>query len=63
MDILCRKGKITVKWSQGDRNALEGIISICRDLGKRADDAAAAELVAPLEKLRDRYPPPPKKGA
>ena len=54
MDILCRKGKITVKWSQGDLNALEGIISICRDLGKRADDDKAAALVAPLEELRER---------
>ena len=60
MDILCRKGKITVKWSQGDRNALEGIISICRDLGKRADDSEAAKLVGPLEALAARYSEKPE---
>lgn len=61
MDILCRKGVVKVKWSKSDRSALDTVIANCLDLGKRADDAAAAELVPLLEKLRERYPPPAKK--
>ena len=61
MDILCRMGVTTVRCSKSDRNALDTIIANCRDLGKKADDMAAAELVPALENLRDRYPPPAKK--
>lgn len=60
MDILCRKGTVIVKLSKADRNALNLLISNCRDLGKRADDEKAGELVEALEALRDRYPEPVK---
>ncbi len=57
MDILCRKGVVTTKWSKSDRNALETTIANCRDLGKRADDTDAAALVEPLEALRRKHFP------